>query len=96
MIKSELIQKIADQLSHLPEKQIAEAVNFILNTMGETLTEGQRIEIRGFGSFSVHYHPPRLAHNPKTGEKLTTEGKYSPHFKSGKALKELVNQSEKK
>lgn len=91
MIKSEIIQKIARQLSHLPEKQITEAVNLILNTMGEALTQGQRIEIRGFGSFSVHYHPPRTAHNPKTGEKLITEGKHSPHFKAGKALKELVN-----
>ena len=92
MIKSELIEKITEQFAHLPEKSILEATNLILETMSKTLSSGGRIEIRGFGSFSLHYRPPRYAHNPRTGEKVTTEAKYSPHFKPGKELKELVNQ----
>ncbi len=64
--------------------------------MSEALIHGQRIEIRGFGSFSLHYRPPRNAHNPKTGEKVVTEAKYSPHFKPGKELRERVNSSRAK
>lgn len=91
MIKSELIQLISGELSHLPEKQIGDMVNHILQTMTETLAAGRRIEIRGFGSFAVHYHPPRTAHNPKTGDKLITKGARTPHFKPGKSLKEKLN-----
>ncbi len=94
MIKSELVQKICNAFTDLPEKKILEIVSLILNTMSETLSQGKRIEIRGFGSFSIHYHAPRIAHNPKTGEKLMTEGKQSPHFKCGKSLKELINNTE--
>ncbi|WP_167554599.1 integration host factor subunit beta [Legionella israelensis] len=93
MIKSELIEKIAAQMTHLPEKQIASAINHILELMSKSLVAGQRIEIRGFGSFSLRYRPPRNAHNPKTGEKVITEAKYSPHFKPGKELRERVNES---
>lgn len=93
MIKSELIQKIAEKLPHLSEKDIYEGVNVILEEMTRTLSEGGRIEIRGFGSFSLHYHAPRNAHNPKTGEKVITNGKYTPHFKPGKELKIQVDES---
>ncbi len=91
LIKSELIAEISKQLSHLPEKDIALAVNTIIEKMSTVLSEGGRIEIRGFGSFSLHYRPPRKAHNPKTGEKLVTAPKYAVHFKPGKELRELVN-----
>lgn len=93
LIKSELIAEISRQLSHLPEKDIALAINSIIEQMSTTLSEGGRIEIRGFGSFCLHYRPPRKAHNPKTGEKLITEPKYAVHFKPGKELREAVNAS---
>jgi len=95
MIKSELIAKLAAKMTNLPEKQVADSINHILNLMSNELISGKRIEIRGFGSFSLHYRPPRNAHNPKTGEKVITEGKYSPHFKPGKELRERVDASKK-
>ncbi len=93
MIKSELIAKLATKLPHLPEKDIADCVKNILDQMTDALAEKGRIEIRGFGSFCLHYRPPRNAHNPKTGEKVRTHAKYSPHFKPGKELRELVDAS---
>lgn len=91
MIKSELIAKLSSDMTHLPEKQVAKAINYLLDHMSETLTDKRRIEIRGFGSFCLHHRPPRNAHNPKTGEKVVTDSKYSPHFKPGKELKERVD-----
>ena len=91
MIKSELIATLAGKITHLPESVVADSVNTILSLMSDALMTNQRIEIRGFGSFSLHYHPPRNAHNPKTGERVTTKGKYKPHFKPGKALREQVD-----
>jgi integration host factor subunit beta len=93
MIKSQLIEHIAARMTHLTEKQVADGVNKILELMSKALINNQRIEIRGFGSFSLHYRPPRNAHNPKTGEKVITEAKYSPHFKPGKELRERVDAS---
>ena len=93
MIKSELIANLAAKMTHLPEKQVTDSINHILELMSEALINGKRIEIRGFGSFSLHYRPPRNAHNPKTGEKVITEAKYSPHFKPGKELRERVDAS---
>ncbi len=93
LIKSELIAEISQKLSHLPEKDIALAINSIIEQMSEKLSNGGRIEIRGFGSFCLHYRPPRKAHNPKTGEKLVTQPKYAVHFKPGKELREHVNAS---
>ncbi|WP_133128142.1 integration host factor subunit beta [Legionella nagasakiensis] len=93
MIKSELIANLAAKMTHLPEKQVTNSINYILQLMSEALIQGKRIEIRGFGSFSLHYRPPRNAHNPKTGEKVITEAKYSPHFKPGKELRERVDAS---
>ena len=96
MIKSELIANIAAKMTHLPEKQVTDSINHILELMSEELINGKRIEIRGFGSFSLHYRPPRNAHNPKTGEKVITDAKYSPHFKPGKELRERVDASKTK
>lgn len=91
LIKSQLIAELSRQLSYIPEKDIMLGVNHILNMLGDTLSEGNRIEIRGFGSFSLHYRPPRKAHNPKTGEKLVTEPKFAAHFKPGKELRDQIN-----
>ncbi len=96
MIKSELIANLAARMTHLPENQVADCINRILALMSEALINNKRIEIRGFGSFSLHYRPPRNAHNPKTGEKVVTEAKYSPHFKPGKELRERVDASRAK
>ncbi len=93
MIKSELIEHIAARMMHVSEKQVADGINKILELMGDSLIKDQRIEIRGFGSFSLHYRPPRNAHNPKTGEKVMTAAKFSPHFKPGKELRERVDAS---
>jgi integration host factor subunit beta len=96
MIKSELIEILAANMTQLPEQQVTDSINHMLELMSRTLTDGGRIEIRGFGSFSLHHRPPRQAHNPKTGEKITTKEKKTPHFKPGKALRERVNHSRKK
>jgi integration host factor subunit beta len=93
MIKSELISILVDKLKDVPERKISNSVNNIIETMSNALSQGERIEIRGFGSFSLHFRPPRNAHNPKTGDKVITQAKYSPHFKPGKSLKERVNAS---
>jgi len=93
MTKSELIEKIAAVQSQLSTKDVELAVKMMLDHMAEALAEGERIEIRGFGSFSLHYRAPRLGRNPKTGEKLELAGKYVPHFKPGKELRERVNLS---
>src|SRR5438094_660598 len=93
MIKSQLIRKLCDTFSAIPEKDLSEGVNQVLDYMRQSLASGKRIEIRGFGSFSLHHRPPRNAHNPKTGEKVITKAKYSPHFKPGKSLRERVDES---
>lgn len=93
MIKSELIDTLASEITHLPEHLVSEAINCVLETMGQTLIDGGRIEIRGFGSFALRKKPPRHAHNPKTGQKIKTQSRYSPHFKPGKELRERVNES---
>jgi integration host factor subunit beta len=93
MIKSELIAKISERLPEISEKNINNAVSIILEQLSDALTQGNRIEIRGFGSFSLHYRPPRQAHNPRTGEKVMTKPKYTPHFKPSKALRESVDAS---
>jgi len=92
MTKSELIELIAAKQSHLPAKDVELAVKQILEIMSDALAQGQRIEIRGFGSFSLHFRPPRQGRNPKTGETVALAGKYVPHFKPGKDLRERVNE----
>src|SRR5579862_7823522 len=91
LIKSKLIAELSKQLSSLPEKDIIQSVNSIIEQMSSTLSHGGRIEIRGFGSFCLHYRPPRKAHNPKTGAKLMTEPKHAVHFKPGKEMRDQVN-----
>lgn len=93
MTKSELIERLADQQSHLSlsAKTVEDAVKEMLDHMADTLADGERIEVRGFGSFSLHYRAPRTGRNPKTGDKVELEGKYVPHFKPGKELRDRVN-----
>jgi len=93
MTKSELIEKLADKLSHLSAKEVETSIKEILELMVQSLSTGERIEIRGFGSFSLHYRAPRVGRNPKTGESVELSGKYVPHFKPGKELRERVNLS---
>ena len=91
MTKSELIESIAHKQKHLPAKDVELAVKHILELMSESLAGGRRIEIRGFGSFSLHYRPPRMGRNPKTGDAVALAGKHVPHFKPGKDLRQRVN-----
>lgn len=93
MTKSELIEKLAMQFSHVPAKDMEDAVKEVLEQMADTLADGDRIEIRGFGSFSLHFRAPRTGRNPKTGDSVQLTGKYVPHFKPGKELRERVNAS---
>jgi len=92
MTKSELIEKIAAKQTQLSAKDVELAVKTLIEQMSETLASGNRIEIRGFGSFSLHYRAPRIGRNPKTGESVGLAGKYVPHFKPGKELRDRVNQ----
>jgi integration host factor subunit beta len=93
MTKSELIEKIAISQDQLPPRDVEQAVRMILERMANALVSKQRIEIRGFGSFSLHYRAPRTGRNPKTGDAVTLSGKYVPHFKPGKDLRDRVNKS---
>lgn len=91
MIKSELIRTIGKKLSELQEKDVEFALNCILKQIAESLAQGERIEIRGFGSFSVHQLAPRLARNPKTGEPVSLPAKTTIHFKPGKDIRDRIN-----
>jgi integration host factor subunit beta len=93
MTKSELIEALAAGEGHLAYKDVELAVRCILDKMSHALATGERIEIRGFGSFSLHYRPPRIGRNPKTGEAVALAGKHVPHFKPGKELRDRVNAS---
>lgn len=93
MTKSELIERIVSRQPQLTPKDVELAVKTLLDQMSESLSAGERIEIRGFGSFTLHYRAPRQGRNPKTGESVELKGKYVPHFKPGKDLREQVNDS---
>ena len=93
MVKSKLIALIAEHHPNLSAKDVELGVNHILEAMSSSLSSRERIEVRGFGSFSLHYRPPRKAHNPKTGDRVFTKAKYTPHFKPGKDLRDRVNES---
>lgn len=93
MTKSELIERLTLRQLQTPAKDIELAVKEMLDQMADTLSEGDRIEIRGFGSFSLHYRAPRVGRNPKTGDTVKLGAKYVPHFKPGKELRERVNAS---
>ena len=91
MTKSELIEILTRRQGHLKADDVDLAVKNLLEMMSNALTQGERIEIRGFGSFSLHFRPPRLGRNPKTGESVALPGKHVPHFKPGKELRERVS-----
>ena len=91
MTKSELIESLVRKQSQLGYRDVELAVKTMLEHMGQTLATGERIEIRGFGSFSLHYRPPRVGRNPKSGDPVSLPAKYVPHFKPGKELRERVN-----
>ena len=93
MTKSELIENLALKQTQLSVRDVELAVKAIIDMMGQSLASGERIEIRGFGSFSLHYRSPRTGRNPKTGDSVQLSGKYVPHFKPGKALREQVDES---
>ncbi len=93
MTKSELIEALAKKQPHLAQKDVELAVRCIIDQMAQALSSGERIEIRGFGSFSLHYRSPRIGRNPKTGDSVALSSKYVPHFKPGKELRDRVNDS---
>ncbi|MDK4680957.1 integration host factor subunit beta [Kingella negevensis] len=98
MTKSELMARLAELFaernegSELQAKDIEYSVKVLVDTMTRSLAKGQRIEIRGFGSFDLNYRPPRVGRNPKTGERVEVPEKHVPHFKPGKELRERVDQ----
>ena len=91
MTKSELIERIAQRQAQLAHRDVELAVKMMLEHMAERLASGDRIEIRGFGSFSLHFRPGRVGRNPKTGAPVSLPAKYVPHFKPGKELRERVD-----
>lgn len=93
MTKSELIELIANRQDQLPPKDVELAVKMIIDRLAQALVDNERIEIRGFGSFCLHYRAPRVGRNPKTGDPVSLPGKYVPYFKPGKELRDRVNDS---
>lgn len=101
MTKSELMIRlaeiyVAENNTQLAAKEVEQSVKILVDTMTRSLARGQRIEIRGFGSFDLNHRPARIGRNPKTGEKVNVPEKYVPHFKPGKELRERVDQSVQK
>ena len=92
MTRSELTAALAQRFPQLVQKDAEMAVTEILGAIATALAVGNRVEIRGFGSFSLNYRPPRTGRNPKTGEKVAVPGKHVSHFKAGKELRERVEQ----
>lgn len=92
MTRDDLTRSLVDKQPHIAYKVMSMALKELLETIVTELSQGTRIEVRGFGSFALRYRPPRLARNPKTGEQLHTDCKYAVHFKPGKELKERVNE----
>ena len=93
MTKSEIIDVLSRKQSHLSSRDVELSVKILLEQMSDTLADGKRIEIRGFGSFSLHYRAARRGRNPKTGEKVDLSPKHVPHFKPGKELRDRVDES---
>ena len=91
MTKSDLIERLTSKHFQLSVRNVEDSVKETLTLMANSLAQGERIEVRGFGSFSLHYRAPRVGRNPKTGDRVELSGKYVPHFKPGKALRERVN-----
>jgi integration host factor subunit beta len=93
MTKSELIEKLAAQQTHLMHKDVELAVKLVLDQISNALARDDRVEIRGFGSFALHHRPARVGRNPKTGDPVQIPPKRVPHFKPGKEMRERVNAS---
>ena len=91
MTRSELIEALAARFPQLTTQDAEVAVKELIEAISQALETGQRVEIRGFGSFSLNYRAPRTGRNPKTGEKVAVPGKYAPHFKPGKELRDRVD-----
>jgi integration host factor subunit beta len=91
MTKSELLARLAERFPQLVAKDADYAVKMMLDALTAALVRGDRIEIRGFGSFALNYRPPRVGRNPKSGDKVQVPEKYVPHFKAGKELRERVD-----
>lgn len=91
MTRSDIVAKLAERFSQLPQRDAELAVKTILDAMSEALAKGHRIELRGFGSFSISRRPPRMGRNPRSGEQVLIPEKRVPHFKPGKALREAVD-----
>ena len=96
MTKSDLIVRLAERFPQLVAKDADFAVKMILDALSEALVKGDRVEIRGFGSFSLNYRPPRVGRNPKSGGKVSVPEKWVPHFKAGKELRERVDKTDKR
>ena len=94
MIKSELIQKIATTNQHLYHRDIERIVNVVFNEIVEALARGDRVELRGFGAFTVKHRAPRIGRNPRTGESVSVDAKRVPYFKPGKEMRERLNLKE--
>lgn len=93
MIKSELIQKLADENPNLYHRDVERIVSIIFDEITEALARGDRVELRGFGAFSVKHRPSRVGRNPRSGEAVAIEEKWSPYFKAGKEMRERLNKS---
>jgi len=91
MIKSQLIEKIASENPHLYQRDVERIVNTIFDTIVEAMERGDRVELRGFGAFSVKHRPARIGRNPRTGDQVPVEEKFVPFFKTGKELRERLN-----
>lgn len=91
MTKSELIARLNEKLNKYVSLDCQESVAAILDSISQSLSNGSRVEIRGFGSFSLNHRPPRLGRNPKTGQRVEVPEKYVPHFRAGKELRARVN-----
>lgn len=94
MIKSELIAKIAEQNPHLYHRDVERIVTTIFDEVSQALSRGDRVELRGFGAFSVKQRPARVGRNPRTGEAVQVDEKYVPFFKAGKEMRERLNQDD--
>lgn len=92
MTRSNLVEELAERFRQLTHKDAESAVKAILDAMSEALVRGHRIEIRGFGSFSINRRPPRMGRNPRSGESVAVPEKRVTHFKPGKALREAVDE----
>jgi integration host factor subunit beta len=90
MTKSDLVKVLSKNQRYLDSKDVEVVVKSFINILSNSLSSGERIEIRGFGSFNLHYHQPRSVRNPRTGESVNIPGKYVPHFKPGKELRKRV------